>query len=203
MFLRDLGPTEIGGFGIAPADDLLYVEDVRLVGQSCTATSVAFDDMAVAGFFDEQVDLGRRPEQFARLWLHTHPGDCPRPSGIDERTFEAVFGRCDWSVMFILAQGGQTYARLQFRAGPGAQLTMPVRIDWGRPFPGADEPAWEAEFMASVRPHEWGADWERRSKEQPVPDDPLLDPDIFEPWDEVLTRRLHEALADDQLLEAP
>ncbi len=30
-FLRDLGPTEVGGFGISTDDDLLLVEDVRLV----------------------------------------------------------------------------------------------------------------------------------------------------------------------------
>ena len=27
LFLRDLGDTEVGGFGISAADDLLYVED--------------------------------------------------------------------------------------------------------------------------------------------------------------------------------
>jgi hypothetical protein len=63
--VRDRGPTEVGGFGIAPADDLLYVEDIQLVRQSCTMVSVAFDDMAVAEFFDVQIDAGRRPEQFA------------------------------------------------------------------------------------------------------------------------------------------
>jgi proteasome lid subunit RPN8/RPN11 len=87
---------------------------------------VAFDDTAVAEFFDEQVDAGRRPEQFARIWVHTHPGECPWPSGVDERTFADAFGHCDWSVMFILARGGQTYARLQFRAGPGAQVRWPA-----------------------------------------------------------------------------
>jgi proteasome lid subunit RPN8/RPN11 len=203
LFLRDLGPTEIGGFGVTPPDDLLYVEDVRLVRQSCTGTSVAFDDTAVAEFFDDQVDAGRRPEQFARVWVHTHPGECPWPSGVDERTFADVFGRCDWSVMFILANGGRTYARLQFRAGPGAQVRMPVQIDWGRAFAGADEQAWETEYMANVRPHEWGADWERRVLEERMLDEPLLEPAQIDPRDDLLTRRLHEALSNDQRLEAP
>ena len=61
LFLRDRGPTEVGGFGITPASDLLYVEDIRLVRQTCTAVSVAFDDTAVAEFFDDQVDAGRHP----------------------------------------------------------------------------------------------------------------------------------------------
>ena len=25
--------------------------------------------------FDEQVDAGLKPEQFGRIWLHTHPGN--------------------------------------------------------------------------------------------------------------------------------
>ena len=28
LYLRDLGDTEVGGFGISAADDLLYVEDI-------------------------------------------------------------------------------------------------------------------------------------------------------------------------------
>lgn len=71
MFLRDIGPTEVGGFGITRADDLLFIEDIRLMGQVCTSVTVQFDDAAVADFFDEQIDEGRRPEQFARVWVHT------------------------------------------------------------------------------------------------------------------------------------
>ena len=115
LLMRDAGPTEIGGFGITASDDLLLVHDLRLVRQTCTSVSVAFDDRAVADMFDEQVDLGRRPEQFARIWIHTHPGSSAVPSALDEATFQDVFGRCDWAVMFILARGGATYARLQFR----------------------------------------------------------------------------------------
>jgi hypothetical protein len=70
------------------------------------------------------------PQQFARLWIHTHPGACPEPSFTDEQTFARVFGGCDWSVMFILAKGGASYARLHFGAGPGADLPLAVRVDW-------------------------------------------------------------------------
>ena len=52
LYLRDLGDSEVGGFGISAADDLLHVEDVQLVRQLCTGVSVAFDDQAVADFFD-------------------------------------------------------------------------------------------------------------------------------------------------------
>ena len=56
------GDTEVGGFGIAATDDLLLIEDIQLVGQTCSWAHVAFDDVAVADFFDQQVDAGRRPE---------------------------------------------------------------------------------------------------------------------------------------------
>ena len=152
LFLRDRGATEVGGFGLAPAADLLYVEEIRLVRQQCTAVSVSFDDLAVAGFFEEQVDGGRTPEQFARIWIHTHPGACPLPSAVDEETFARVFGRCDWAVMFILAQEGQAYCRLQFRQGPGGAFEIPVRVDFRRDFPHTDHEAWAQEYAATVTP---------------------------------------------------
>src|SRR6185369_8446210 len=75
LFLRDAGDCEIGGFGIAQADGLLLVTDVALVKQTCNWASVEFDDESVADFFEDQADAGRRPEEFARLWIHTHPGN--------------------------------------------------------------------------------------------------------------------------------
>ena len=152
LYLRDRGETEVGGFALAPADDLLFVEDVQLVRQQCTVTTVAFDDEAVADFFDRQVDRGRQPEQFARIWVHTHPGDCPEPSLTDERTFERVFGKTLWSVMFILARGGQSYARLAFSAGPGGAMTIPTSVDYSRPFGASDVAGWEQEYQANVIP---------------------------------------------------
>jgi hypothetical protein len=52
--------------------------------------------------------------------------------------------------MFIWAQGGQTYARLQFRAGPGGVLRIPVRVEYGLEFDGSDHEAWEAEYDVNV-----------------------------------------------------
>lgn len=151
VYLRDLGPTEIGGFGIADRDDPLRVTDFALVRQETSFAHVDFDDEAVADFFDARVDAGLQPSQFMRLWCHTHPGDCPQPSGTDEQTFERVFGVCDWAVMFILARGGQVYARLRFGVGPGGQMTLPVEVDYRQPFAGSDHRAWEDEYRACVR----------------------------------------------------
>ena len=162
LFLRDRGETEIGGFGVADAGNLLRIAELGIVRQVCSPFSVAFDDLAVADFFDEQVDQGRSPEQFARLWIHTHPANCAEPSPVDEETFARVFGGCTWAVMAILAKGGQSYARLRFGVGPTAWQLIPLEVDFSRPFPASDFGAWQAEYTACVRQEaDWpGFDWD-------------------------------------------
>lgn len=155
LFFCHHGKTEIGGFGITAPDDLLYIHDFQTVKQAVTGASVAFDDAAVADFFDQQVDAGNKPEQFARLWLHTHPGDSASPSSTDEETFCRVFGSCQWTIMFILARGGKTFARLRFNTGPGGQMPLPVEVDYRRPFAGSDLDAWKAEYKANIHEVPW------------------------------------------------
>jgi proteasome lid subunit RPN8/RPN11 len=150
LTLRDLGETEVGGFGVSRHGDLLLVEDAQLVRQLCTAVTVKFDDQSVADYFDGQVDEGRTPAEFARLWIHTHPGDSPYPSATDEETFDRCFGSADWAVMFILARGGSTYARLRLGSNPGGNFLLPVQIDFQTSFPASDPSAWEAEYLAYV-----------------------------------------------------
>src|SRR5262245_27728132 len=52
--------------------------------------------------------------------------------------------------MFILARGGQTYARLRISAGPGGDLILPVEVDFQVAFPAADMPACEADYAKNV-----------------------------------------------------
>lgn len=150
LCLRDIGPTEVGGFGITSESDPLLVEDLKLVRQSCTRVSVKFDDAAVADHFDNSVDAGLLPERFARIWVHTHPGQSAEPSHTDESTFARVFGGCDWTVMAILAQGGESYARLRFNAGPGGELLLPVEMDFTTTFSAANPAAWKEEYARCV-----------------------------------------------------
>lgn len=171
LYLRDRDDSEVGGLAVTSAEDLLLVNDIRLVLQYCTPASVRFDDHSVADLFDEQVDAGLRPAQFARIWVHTHPGRSARPSRTDAKTWLRCFGRTDWSVMFILARGGQTYARLRFGVGPGGSFPIPAEVDFSYPFPAADFDAWEREYRRYVRteapplgrpqrrvPSEWNVD---------------------------------------------
>jgi hypothetical protein len=153
--MRDAGDTEVGGFAISAADDLLLIEDVQLVRQACDLASVSFHDASVADFFDRQVDAGIPPVRCGRIWLHTHPGSCPQPSVTDEETFARVFGHAHWAVMFILARGGPTFARLQFNVGPRGSISLPVDVDYRLPFRGSDHAAWREEYLANVEVFEW------------------------------------------------
>ena len=155
LYFRDRSDNEVGGFGISDPDDLLFVREFITVKQEVTCVSVKFDDSAVADFFDAQVDLGRKPEQFARIWLHSHPGDSPEPSAIDEDTFQRVFGNCQWAVLFVVAQDNRIYAKLRFNVGPGGHVLIPTEIDYGEDFGPSDRDLWDTEYAADVKAVEW------------------------------------------------
>ncbi len=218
QFLCHAGETEVGAFGISTSNNSLYVENVAPVKQRCSCVSVEFDDEAVAEFFDQQVDEGKTPDQFARIWLHTHPGDSPTPSSVDEDTFARVFGRCNWAVMFILARGGQIYCRLRVGTRTeerGVQLaaSIPVTVDYsqlgtaGIAFPTAD---WAKEYARNVHaePLLWSDGLESpnatiRSGEQAVSDECDADAwlacfDELDPIEQGLVRDELSARFDDQ-----
>lgn len=119
-----------------------------MVKQSCTWSTVSFEDESVADFFEDSVADGLQPEQFARVWIHTHPGDSAEPSGTDEETFARVFGHTDWAVMFILSCGGETYARL--RADGEDPWLLDTAVDFSSPFLGSQFGEWEEEFLENV-----------------------------------------------------
>lgn len=155
-YLRDKGSTEVGVFGIALHDSPLTVVDIIMVKQKASIASIKFDDIAVANFFEDQVEAGKQPYQFARIWLHTHPGNCASPSGVDVSTFEDVFGRCDWAVMAILARGGDISARLRYNIGIKngvtikAESEIKVKVDYTIPFLGSDIPGWDKEYEQTL-----------------------------------------------------
>ncbi len=132
MWFCHAGDTEIGGFGLTAPGRPLYVTDFLTLPQEVTMVSVRFSDEAVADFFDRNIDRGLTPDRFARVWIHTHPGSSAMPSMTDEDTFHSAFGASDWSIMAIVSRTGNTYARLKFAAGPGANFPLGVRVDWSR-----------------------------------------------------------------------
>lgn len=150
IFMRDMTENEVGGFGITRKDDLLFVEDIVIIKQKVSVVTVSFDDNAVADYFEDQAASGKTPQQYARIWIHTHPGDSPQPSMTDKETFKRVFGSCDWSVMFILAQDDSCYAKLSFNAGPGGQMDIPVKVDYSLPFDASNFDLWEKQYKENV-----------------------------------------------------
>lgn len=154
LYFRDRQETEVGGLAVTAPGDLLHVQEFVTVKQDVTIASVAFDDQAVADLYEAQVDAGRKPEQFGRIWCHTHPGDSPQPSGTDEETFARVFGSCQWAIMFILARGGKSYARLRFNVGPGGNIVIPVEVDFTMPFGPSQSDEWDREYKANIHPAE-------------------------------------------------
>ena len=210
LFFRDYKDNEIGGFGVTAADDLLKVDEFITVKQEVSVAGVLFDDQAVADFFDAQVDAGRRPEQFARIWLHSHPGNSPEPSLTDERTFCRVFGICQWAVMFVIAQNGKTYSRLRFNVGPGGHVLIPVEVDFGHDFGPSDHEAWKAEYQANIQADTWnrepapstqgdsfGAPIKNDLSKHCVPEDWLEELEAMEPADRSLI--LDELMARSDL----
>lgn len=146
------GNTEIGGFGITAADNPFLVEDFVTVNQENYSFFVKFDDEAVANFFEDQVEAGKHPSQFGRIWLHTHPGASPFPSGVDEDTFKKAFGNCDQAVMFIMAENGPVYARL--RKGED-EFFLNVDIQFDAEYRKLDPEAWKKEFAENIHAVAW------------------------------------------------
>ena len=175
LFLRDYGDTEVGGFGICPNHPLL-VEDICLVQQTCSWASVEFYDESVADFFEDQVEAGLNPEQFARVWIHTHPGNSAQPSMTDEQTFARVFGSTNWAVMAILAKGGESYARLRLNGDARQDFEVPTEIDFTAEFPNSDQEDWEEDYLANVSEEiSTLPPWEQEEIFEPASAEPLYD----------------------------
>lgn len=150
LWFRNHGDTEIAGFGIADTDDLLFINDFKTIKQKASAASVKFDDEAVGEFFEDMVDAGMHPKQFARVWLHTHPGMSHNPSVTDHDTFAEAFGKCDWALMFILDTEDDALCRLKFQVSVHAEFDIPWKIDCSKPFAASNYAAWKEEYDQNV-----------------------------------------------------
>lgn len=154
LWFRFRGNTEVSGFGITSIDDPLYVTDFITVPQECTNITTEMDDEGVADYFEDMFEKGLQPCEYGRIWIHTHPGMGVVPSEQDEECLKKVFGKCEWAMMMILGGGSKEYTtscRLRFNVGPGADVILPVEVDWTGEFPCARHDEWEQEYVKNVK----------------------------------------------------
>ena len=159
LFMRDAGDTEIGGYGISGTDDPMLVTDFCLVKQKCTSISVDLDEEDSINFVERMMDNGIAPWQCQRIWIHTHPGNCPNPSGADEDNFDTNFSLPDCAIFYILANEGKEYVRMRFNVSPGIDVDIRSEVDYSFPFESSNQPEWKKEYEEKVTKEEikmWG-----------------------------------------------
>lgn len=124
--------TEVAGYGISSETDLLYIEDFMTVLQQNTMATFEFDDESRAKFFADCINCGMSHERFNRIVIHTHPGVSAISSGVDDENFARMLDvhEMPWTIMLIVGQTGETSCRLGISTGPGAEIELPVEIDW-------------------------------------------------------------------------
>lgn len=92
---------------ITGTEDPMYVTDFDFILQECTSVKTDFDTDAQNEWMQNRLLSGENPDNFARIWAHTHPGPSASPSTTDWETFQEVMGDAAWGVMLILGTGNE------------------------------------------------------------------------------------------------
>lgn len=148
IYLRDRASVQVGAWGVSHAQDLLLIEDLRLVPQTSSQLEVILPE---APSLDDQPNGGGDSlQRTGRIWIQLHPEASSQPTVFDERTFERALGSADWGVLCIVARHETPNARLTFLIGPRASCPLAVGLQFGEPFAATNEAAWEWEFQENV-----------------------------------------------------
>lgn len=161
-YIQEIGDTEVSFMALTKRPELNLVVDVLMVPQECSQAFTEFKPDGLADFFERMVDAGHHPEEFGRIWCHTHPMASASPSGTDETTFKREFSSPNWAIMFIIGNQGATTCRLRYKPHPdlahivedGGSKELTVFVDFKAPFKPSDHEAWKAEYVAN---------WSRKS----------------------------------------
>lgn len=159
-YIRDLGDTEVSFFAVSKRDQLDLVVDVRMPYQTGYSAFTEFDESRLANFFEDMVEEGFHPEEFGRIWCHTHPSNFATPSSKDEETFTNEFAAPNWAIMFILGkakENANTSCRLKYKnhpelvhvVGSHASRELKVEIDFDADIQAINQEtrdAWKAEY---------------------------------------------------------
>lgn len=122
LSLRREHDDQIRGFGITAAADPLAIEEIRFLDRSDGA------DVEVLEFLAREIERELPVDRCARVWIGTRPGRSARPTSAEVATFARLFGAVPWCVLFLVAHGGATYARLRYKIGPGGDWKIPVVV---------------------------------------------------------------------------
>lgn len=141
---RDSKTTEVGCMGITRPDDPLHVEDLAFIRQECTSVSTDFDEQSQTNWTIDMMESGQNPENFMRIWIHTHPCTSCSPSSTDWETFEEIFAQTKWGVMAILGTSNQMSCVFRVK---DSLINIPVEI---APRPAPDQ--WEEELKLIGKP---------------------------------------------------
>ena len=98
----------------------------------------------------EEMSSKYSPAQCFRIFVHTHPGDCPKPSSTDWETFNSLMSSYPWFGMLIFAKNQDYYFYMKFTQGPGISADVDLEIDWGVPCQAVDFEHLESEYTKKV-----------------------------------------------------
>lgn len=172
-WFRDYKDVEVCCMGQSDPNDPLFINQLHFIPQYSTMASVEFDNDAQNNY---AIDMSKRrlnPDNFMRVWIHTHPGNNTSPSGTDWSTFNDTFGPMEWSVMAILGKSDEFTC--VFRVGD-EMMNIPVAIhdpftqQWAEEYasavlspqkkthsflsPQASEAEWEEVWQQAIEPEE-------------------------------------------------
>jgi len=129
----------------------LLVTDFILIKQKCTGATFDLDAESGVEYTERMVDAGLMPWMCLNILIHSHPGNCPNPSFIDEQNFQKAFAHPDWAIMLIVAKDNSTYCRLKINVGPGITKLLKVEVDFSQEFTASNHTAWDEEYKTNVK----------------------------------------------------
>lgn len=157
LFMRDIGETEVSGFAITNTasgyPDL--ITDFQLVKQECSIVTTDMDDDGLSEYVAVMADNGINPSDCMRVWIHTHPGSSPNPSGTDESTFQKLLSKFPFIVMLIISKEGNKFGRIGFTQGCGGTSPVDWDVDWSIPCEAVDFEDWKKEYEGAVKVKKW------------------------------------------------
>ena len=68
-YLLNKEDNEVGKYGISSIAEPFLVTDVHVPKQEVSLASVDFDDDGIADMFEQLVEEGLQPAEFARIWI--------------------------------------------------------------------------------------------------------------------------------------